>query len=540
MSFNIIIKNGKVVSGTGNPWFKADVGIKNHKIVKIGKLVSSKAERVIDVKGLVVCPGFIDAHSHSDMVIPFNPGVESTIRQGITTLITGNCGSTLAPVDEATRDLLIKHVSPHVPKDVKLEIPWKSFREYLDYEERLRVASNVGHLVGHGTVRIAVMGFENRPPTMNELEEMRRLVAEAMKAGALGMSTGLIYPPGIYAKTDEIIELAKVVTKYGGVYTSHIRGEGKTLIESVKEAVEIGEKAGLPVEISHHKASGRQYWGKTSETLKLIEEARSRGVDITCDQYPYTAGMTSLVTLLPPWVHEGGMPKLLNRLRSSEERKKIRWDIEKGLPEWENMAMANGWESIRIGSVNTDKNRLLEGKNLVEVVKEMKKPDEFTAIFDLLLEEEGQVTMIVFSQNEEDVRRVMKSPFQMVGTDSWSVAPYGVMSVGKPHPRFYGTYPRLLGRYVREARLLTLEEAIRKMTSFPAQKFRLRDRGIIMEGAWADIVIFNPEQIIDKATYDDPHKYPTGIEYVLVNGQVIIEKGTNTGVRAGKILHIAW
>jgi N-acyl-D-amino-acid deacylase len=538
LSFNLIIKNATVVSGAANPWFNADIGVKKGRISKIGRLKASDAERVINAEGLIVCPGFIDAHSHTDLVIPFNPGAESTIMQGVTTLITGNCGISLAPVAEATKNLLVKSVSPHIPKGVKLEISWNTFNEYLRYEEKLSPAVNLGHLVGHGTVRTAVLGFENRDPSAKELEKMKELVAEALEAGALGLSTGLIYPPGMYAKKEELIKLAKVVAMFGGVYASHIRGEGKTLMKSVMEAIEVGEKGGLPVEISHHKASGKPYWGQTSKSLELIEEARRRGIDATCDQYPYLAGMTSLATLLPPWAHEGGLKKLLERLKSPEERRKIRKDMEKGIPGWENMIATNGWENIRVSSVRTDENRSLEGKNLAEITRIKIKPDEYTALFDLLLEEEGETTMLLFSMNEDDVRRVMMHPSQMVGSDSWSVAPHGIMSGGKPHPRFYGTYPRILGKYVREEDVLTLEDAIRRMTSLPAQRFRLKDRGLIMEGMWADITIFDRERIIDRASYDDPHKYPEGVEYVLVNGQIVLERGKNTGVHAGKVLHI--
>jgi N-acyl-D-amino-acid deacylase len=538
LSFNLIIKNGKIVSGAANPWFSADIGVNKGRISKIGTLKASDAEQVIDAEGLIVCPGFIDAHSHTDLVISFNPEVESTIRQGVTTLITGNCGFSLAPVAQATKSLLVKSVSPHIPKDVKLEISWNTFNEYMRYEEELGPAANIGHLVGHGTVRIAVLGFENRAPSVKELEKMKELVAEAMEAGALGLSSGLIYPPGIYAKKEELIELGKVVAMFGGIYTSHIRGEGKTLMKSLKEAIEIGGKSGLPVEISHHKASGKPYWGKTSESLELIEDARSRGIDVTCDQYPYLAGMTSLATLLPPWTHEGGLKKLLERLESPEDRRRIRKDMENGILGWENIIFTNGWENIRVSSVRTDENRSLEGKNLAEITRIKSKPDEYTALFDLLLEEEGEATILLFSMNEDDIRRVMTHPSQMVGSDSWSVAPHGIMSGGKPHPRFYGTYPRILGKYVREEEVLTIEDAIRRMTSLPAQRFRLKDRGLIMEGMWADITIFDRERIIDRASYDDPHKYPEGIEYVLVNGQIVLERGKNTGVHAGKVLHM--
>jgi len=535
MVFDLLIKNGKIVNGTGNPWFKADIGIKNGKIEKIGRLDSADAEKIIDAEGLIVSPGFIDMHNHSDISVFFNPKLESTIRQGITTLVIGNCGSSLAPVNPATKDLFMKHIEAFLPSDAELEVTWNTFEEYLNKLEEIEMAANIAPLVGHGTVRIAVMGFDDREPTAEELDEMKKLVAEAMEAGAFGMSTGLIYPPGVYSKTEELVELCKVVAKYGGIYTSHIRGEGGTLIEAVKEAIYIGEKAGVPVEISHHKAAGKSNWGKTKETLKLMEEARKRGVDVTCDQYPYRAGMTSLSAVLPPWVHVGGVEEMLRRLRDPKEREKIRRDIEQGLPGWENFVADCGWENIYISSVVTEKNKHLEGKNVAEIAK-IKGKDELDAVCDLLLEEEGRVTIVLFMMDEEDIVRVMKSPLQMVATDAWAVAPYGVLGAGKPHPRFYGTYPRVLGRYVREKKVLTLEEAVRKMTSFPAQKLGLRDRGLILEGMWADIVVFDPAKIIDKATYQNPHQYPEGIEYVIVNGKVVIEKGEHTGVLPGKTL----
>ncbi|MEM2935750.1 MAG: D-aminoacylase [Candidatus Bathyarchaeia archaeon] len=526
LMFDVIVKNGKVVDGTGNPWFKADVGIKGGRIVKVGHLSSVEAEGIIDAKGLAVCPGFIDAHTHSDMTIPFGPKVESAVRQGVTTMVTGNCGMSLAPVNPAKENLLMRYIAPLMPPGRKMKVEWRTFGEYLDKMEEKGIAVNVAPLVGHGTAKIAVMGFEDRPPTAEELEEMKALIHEAMLSGAVGMSTGLIYAPGAYSKTDEIIELAKVVAKHGGVYASHIRNEGATLMEAMEEAIEIGEKAQVPVHISHHKASGRAFWGKTEKSLRLMEEARARGVDITCDQYPYEAGMTSLVMLLPLWAHEGGMDKLLERLRNPEDREKMRKDLED---------MVYGWEDIYVGYVETEKNKPLEGKNLVEIAK-ARGTDEFTALCNLLLEENGIASMVVFSMGEEDIRRVMRHHLQMVGSDSWAVAPYDILGAGKPHPRFYGTFPRILGKYVREEKVLTLEEAVRKMTSFPAQRFGLRDRGLVREGFWADLVVFDPETIRDRATYQDPHQYPEGIEYVMVNGKIVVEKGEHTGVLAGKVL----
>ena len=524
------------MDGTGNPWFKADVAIKNGRISKVGRLNGVKSKDLIDAKGLIISPGFIDMHSHSDFTIPFDPKVESSIHQGVTTLVVGDCGLSLAPVNREKEDLLMEYLSPFLPGGKKLKVEWSSFSDYLRYEEKIKCSSNIVNLVGHGTVRIAVMGFEERAPSKKEIEDMKILVAEAMDAGAFGMSSGLIYSPGIYSKTEELIELSKVVSKYGGIYTSHIRGEGITLIESIKEAIEIGEKSGVPVEISHHKAAGRPQWGKSKETLKLIEDARKRGIDVTCDQYPYEAGMTSLVMLLPPWVHEGGMNKILQRLGKSEEREKIRKNVQEGIPGWENLIAGCGWENIYLSYLKTEKNKFLEGKNLVQITKLMGKLDELTALCDLILEEEGRASMVVFLMEKDDIKRIMQSSLTMIGSDSWAMAPHGILHVGKPHPRFYGTYPKVLGEYVREKSILRLEEAISKMTSLPAQKIGLLDRGLIREGMWADIVVFDADRVKDKATYEDPHQYPEGIEYVIVNGKMVIIKGKHSGITSGKVL----
>jgi N-acyl-D-amino-acid deacylase len=536
LSYDLIIKGGKVVDGAGNPWFYGDLVIADRKIAAVGKLPQEDAERVIDAEGLVVAPGFIDAHSHSDGGVLVYPQMESTLAQGITTVVAGQCGGSPAPIDPDMRELLEERYSKQMPPGIEFKITWTTFDEYLNRVEEVGVGANIAHHVGHSTVRIAAMGFDARQPTEAELEEMRRLTEEAMESGAYGLSTGLIYPPGMYATTDEIVELAKVAARYGGVYDSHIRGEGATLLKAVAEAIEIGESAGLPVHISHHKAAGKSVWGMSVETLRMMEEARSRGVDVTFDQYPYRAGSTSLVTLLPPWAHDGGVEKLLERLGDAEDRERMRRDIEQGLPGWENFASALGWENIMISYVRSEENKTAEGKNLVEVKEMRGEPDEFTALYKLLLEEEGAAGMVIFAMQEEDVRRIMKHPLHMVGTDASSVASTGPFAMGKPHPRHFGTYPRILGRYVREHGVLRLEEAVRKMTSFPAQRFGILDRGLLRPGMWADITIFDPETVIDHATYQDPHQLPDGIPYVIVNGVVAVDKGRCTGALAGRVL----
>jgi N-acyl-D-amino-acid deacylase len=380
------------------------------------------------------------------------------------------------------------------------------------------------------------MGFEARAPTAGELDAMRGHVGEAMKAGAFGLSTGLIYPPGIFAETSEILELAKVAAEHGGIYDTHIRGEGKTLMESLGEAISIGREAGIPVQVSHHKAATKSFWGMSEKTLALLEKTRLESVDITVDQYPYKAGSTSLVTCLPPWAHEGGMERLLERLKDPELRMRIQSDIIEGLPGWETFAGELGWENVYVTNVKTDENKSIEGKNFYEIQEHRGDTDPYTSLFELILEEDGAVGMVIFAMDEKDVQRIMQHPLQMVGTDSGSSGTTGFTRRGKPHPRGYGTYPKVLGRYVREIGALTLEEAIRKMTSFPAQRFGLHRRGLLKSRMVADLVIFNPDTVIDTATYEEPHQLPRGIEHTMVNGEITVQSSEPLGILAGRTL----
>ncbi len=537
--YDIIIKGGRILDGTGNPWFYGDVGIKNGKILRIGRLDSNMAERVIDAGEYIVSPGFIDMHSHSDFTPLINPYMESKIRQGVTTEVIGNCGFSAAPLNDFLRKQILE-TSPML-REANVKLEWTSMAEYMEAIERNGVSLNLAPLVGHGTLRAFIIGYERRKPTSEELEKMKRLLAESLEQGAFGMSTGLIYPPSCYAETDEIIELCKVVADYGGIYASHIRGEEHQLLDSVKEAIEIGEKAGVPVEISHHKASGKENWGKVKESLKIIEETRNHGVEVTCDVYPYTAASSGLDSFLPPYAHEGGVEKLLNKLKCLEFRRKLREDMIKEVDNWRSIVGVIGWENMIISyweNVMISYCRghpEYEGKMISELAKQ-KNIDPFDFVFDLIIEEKASTRIVLFSMSEEDMRTVLKSPFSMIGSDSSARATYGILSSGKPHPRAYGTFPRVLGKYVREEKVLTLQEAIRKMTSFPAQKLGLKDRGLIREGMWADITIFDPEKIIDKATFMAPHQYPEGIEYVIVNGRIVIEKGEHTKEKPGKVL----
>jgi N-acyl-D-amino-acid deacylase len=536
LDYETIIKGGRIVDGSGNPWYKGDIAVIEGKIACIARCLEPEADQVIDATGLVVAPGFIDAHSHADSSTLFYREMESVVAQGITTVVAGQCGSSIAPVNPDLREELEKRWAGWLPPEIEFGITWTSFEEYLREEEKEGLGANVAHLVGHGAVRIASMGFEARAPTTGELDAMRGHVSEAMEAGAYGLSTGLIYPPGIFAETLEIVELAKVAARYGGVYDTHIRGEGKTLMESLGEAIAIGKEAGIPVQISHHKAATKSFWGKSVDTLNLLEKTRSEGVDITVDQYPYKAGSTSLVTCLPPWAHEGGMDRLLERLKDPGLRQKMRGDIEDGLPGWENFAGELGWQNVYVTSVRTDGNKYAEGKNLLEIQEHRGDADPYISLFDLILEENGAAGMVIFAMDEEDVQRIMRHPLQMVGTDSGASGTTGFMRRGKPHPRGYGTYPRVLGRYVRESGALTLEEAIRKMTSFPAQRFGLQSRGLLKPGMVADIVVFNPDTVIDTATYEEPHQLPKGVEHVMVNGEITVQLSEPLGTLAGRTL----
>jgi len=528
--FDIVVKNGFVVDGTGNPWFKADVGIKDGRIIDIGKLSSTKSEEALDAKGLVVAPGFIDMHAHSDFSLLINPLAESKVKQGVTTEVIGNCGSSAAPLDEFLKEET-RETLP-VLKEAKLKLDWSSMDEYLNRLERKGIALNVVPLVGNGNIRALVMEYNSRRPSKSELEKMKGFLAETMKEGAFGLSSGLIYPPSCYADTEELIELCKVVAKYGGIYTSHIRGEGKTLFDSVREAIEIGKKAGVPVEISHHKASGKSNWGKVKQTLNMISEARTAGVDVTCDVYPYLAGSTGLDALLPTYAWEGGIEKLVKRLKNPEIRNRLKREMKAGQP---NLFSAGDWDAIMIAYCRG--HREYEGKTIAEIARQM-RIDPFDFVFDLLIEEKASVMIVLFTMCEKDMRTVLRHSVSMIGSDSSATAPYDVLGKGKPHPRTYGTFPRVLGEYVRRKKLLTLENAIRKMTSFPAQKLKLKDRGLVRKGMWADITVFNPEKIVDKATYAKPHQYAVGIKYVMVNGKVVIANGKHTKKLPGKALRL--
>ena len=540
MGFDLGIRRGFIVDGTGNPWFVADLGVKGGRITKIGELKPNEAAKTIDATGLVVCPGFVDMHSHSDFVPLANPRAESMIRQGVTTEVVGNCGGSAAPLLGAEVES-----ARSTCREYGFELSWNTFSEYMNALDEKGIALNVAPLVGHGTVRRCVMGLQDRDPTGDELDRMKRLVGESMEAGAYGMSTGLVYPPGRYAKTEEIIELCRVVAEYGGIYASHIRGERETMIEAVKEAIEIGERGGVPVEISHHPAKIGA-WGKSVETLGLIDEARARGLDVTCDLHTYIAGSTGLSALLPPWVQEGGSERIVERLRDEKLREKIREDmIEEKIPGPGPCGLVKRgmWEKIMLSSYPDES---LVGKNIKEIA-DTRDLDPFDAYFDLLVESKAAGGVVGFYYNEDDIRRVLNHHSSMIGSDGYALAPYGVLGRGRKHPRSYGAFPMVFRKYVRGesrkdleedvgAKIIELEEVVRKMTSLPTQKLGIRDRGLLREGLWADIVVFDQNRIADTATYLDPYQYSEGIEYVLVNGEIVVERGEHTGALPGKAL----
>ena len=536
MSYDIIIKNGKIIDGAGNPWYFGDVGIKDGMIAKINTRIVEDGIKVIDAKGLVVCPGFIDAHSHSDYILILGRGftrVESFIRQGITTATIGMCGDGVAPIPPEIKEETEEHIQKMTGMPFKISLPWNTYAEYMNKLEENPCSINLACFVGYSNLRFAGgAGPENRDPTIEELKKMKEYLNEAMKAGAFGMSTGLIYAPQIYAKTKELVELAKVVAKYNGLYFSHIRGEGKTVIEAIKELIEIVEKSGcIGGHIAHHKIAAKRYWGKSKDTLKLIAEANDRGLNITCDQYPYNRGMCNLSASLPPWVREGDNEEVKTRLQDPKLKEKIKKDILEDLGEWNNLVYEDGFDKIFVASAPKGKWQDIVGKSISEITKIKDKKDDWETYFELL-RDDPQITSE--GQGEEDIRRIMTSPYQMIGTDGVGIP--NLPALGAFHPRFYGTYPRILGKYVREEKLLTLEDAIRRMTSFPAQRLGLKDRGLIREGMGADIVIFNPDTIIDKATFENAHQFPEGIPHVIVNGVMVVENNKQNRKRPGKVL----
>jgi N-acyl-D-amino-acid deacylase len=522
-----IIKNGRIIDGSGNPWFYGDLGIKDGKIVSVGHMAGDAVE-IIDVNGKMVSPGFIDGHCHSDLMILDFPESEIKLQQGVTTEVVGNCGLAPVPVNPLFKEELQNYVEPVLGKANK-DWKWKTISDYFNELDQSLISENVASYVAHGSLRIAVMGFDNRPPTREELEEMKYILEEGMKAGAIGLSIGLLYSPGSYSTKEELAELCTIVTKYNGLLSTHIRGEGNNLIPSVKEVLWIAEKTNVPLHISHLKAAGKRNWGKVTEVMELIEKARSIGMDVTCDVYPYSAGSTMLTTLLPPWSLEGGLSSVLTRLRDRNERSKMKQELIQEQEDWDNLVASTGWDSVIVSSVKSHNLKKYEGQSILSISKENGK-DPVDQAFDLLLEENGNIGIVFFHMDEKDVQQVMKYQNSLIASDSLTCY------TGKPHPRLFGTFPRVFSKFVKQEKVLSIEDAVRKMTSFPAKRFGLGNRGLLTEGYSADIVVFDIDRIEDKATYEDPSRYPEGIEYVFVNGRLTTKKKQHTLQKCGCFL----
>jgi N-acyl-D-amino-acid deacylase len=528
---DLVISNGNIIDGTGNPCYPAHIGIVEGKIACISRDISkSNTARIIDAEGMTVCPGFIDTHSHDDAYLLIKPQGDDKVCQGVTTDVIGNCGFSLAPISDKHRDDLRNALAIMGGKFLPEEF-WKlsSFNEFLTILQGAELGINVVPLVGHGTIRIAVVGFENRAPTESELAEMKQLTADAMQAGAFGLSSGLIYVPANYADTDEIIALAKVAGQFKGIYTTHMRSEGDQQMAAIEETLRIAYEAGIAAHISHHKIVGRNNWGQSKDTLKLLATARENGLAVTCDQYPYQAGSTILAAALPPHIQAQGPQVFAEKLKEPAVRQAIINEIEGGSDaQWENFIKGAGFKNIII-SVSPRHEEYI-GKSLAQIA-EMDAKTPYDVFFDLLIEERLEVIMVIFMMDEADIVRIMQDPITMIGTDG--IPGFGA---GKVHPRMIGTFPRILGRYAREQGVIRLEEAVRKMTSLPAQTFGLYRKGILRPGLDADIVIFDPKTIIDKSSFDNPSQSPAGISWVIVNGEIAVEHGQVTGATSGQVL----
>ncbi|MFZ3089371.1 MAG: D-aminoacylase [Nitrospirota bacterium] len=520
--FDIIIKNANIIDGSGKGPFIADIGISDDRIAKIGRIEES-GRQVIDVKGLIASPGFVDCHSHSDYYLIINPLAESKIRQGVTTEIGGNCGYSSAPLSGEA----LEERKNAYKKSYNLEHDWQDVKGYFNRLEMQWTSVNFALLIGHNTIRSSVIGGSSREPNKNEMSQMKEMIQQAMKDGTIGISTGLAYGPACFAKKDELIELCKEARKSNGIFTVHMRSEGKGLLEAIEESILIAKEAEIPLQISHLKTYGEENWGKLDSAFELIEKAMAEGLDVTCDRYPYIAANTGLHNVLPNWVLDGGIKRELERLKDKAAREKIKEELQQ--------AKKDVWDKIMISEVITEKNKIYEGKRISEAASIAKK-EPLDLIFDLLVEEEIAVDAIFFKMSEENLKRILKKPYVMFGSDSGARADYGALGRGRSHPRTFGTFPRVLGRYVRKEKILDLPTAIKKMTSEPCKKFNIIKRGLIKEGYFADIVIFNPDTIIDTATYEAPHKYPMGIEYVIVNGKLTVDKAKHLGTKAGRVI----
>jgi len=535
--YDLLIKNGTIIDGSGSSAFISDIAVKDGTIDRIEPSLKIDYKKVLDASDKIVCPGFIDIHSHTDATILINPKAESKIRQGITTEIVGNCGMSAAPL---TTDFL-SEISDHLTVNSDYGNPddfgkfWVTFGEYIQYLNELPLGINLMPMVGYGTLRSAVMGLKSGPPTQNEMRTMEDLLERSLEEGAAGMSTGLEYVPDSLSLTEELIQLGRVIERHNKIYTTHIRGESHTLFSAIEEAIRSGEESGCRVEISHLKLGGKVNWGKTDQLFRLLERAISRGVRLSWDQYPYIAWGTGLVDYIPRWVIQDGHQKMIEYLSDNSTRKKIRLEISNAIKMGIHAYNTAPWENVQIALVESPEYKSVEGKRIPEISKAL-NIDPLDFVFDLLIKERGSVKTLVFCMGEEDIETIMKHPHTIIASDGRAVATYGELNKGSIHPRYYGAFPRVLGKYVREKKVLSLETAIKKMTSMPAKIMGLDNRGILTPNKVADITIFDAETICDVATFENPHQYSNGIEKVIISGEVIIDQGNHTNKMVGQII----
>ena len=528
LAYDLVIRGGRIVDGTGNPWFTGDVAFRGDRIAAVGRVADHPAKREIDATGLVIAPGFIDMHSHSDFVLLEDTRADSKVWQGVTTDILGEGGSAGPYQGE---------LSPKTVTVAGEERQLRRLGEYFDVIDDARVSINVASYVGIGNIWQCVMGSSFDRPTPDQIEEMCRLVDEAMQDGALGLSSQVMMPPGSLATTDDIVALCEVVARYGGIYSTHIRNEGTGVFESVAEAIEIGERAGVAVDVIHLKIADQQYWGRMDEVIAMFEDARRRGVNVQANVYPYTRGNNNLVSIIPPWAHEGGRQELLARLRDPDQRARIRQDVINGLPGWYNhyTAVGGDWSRMLISANNSYKGLTMD-RVLSLRAGDNPPGDPLDELFDILIEQNGSVSTVYAHHTDEDMTLALRQPWCSVGSDGSALAIDGPLRRGNPHPRNFGAFPRVLGVYTRELKLLSLEDAVRKMTSLNAAKIGFTDRGLLRPGMMADVTIFDPDRVIDHATYTEPFQYCEGIEYVIVNGELVLDEGERTAARPGRAL----
>jgi N-acyl-D-amino-acid deacylase len=527
--YDLVVTGGSVLNGEGTPALRADVGIRGGRIAAIGDLAAAAATRRIDASGLTVSPGFIDMHNHSDYTILVEPKSESMIRQGVTTMVLGesrSAGPIKAGSDEARA------------RADGVTVDWTTLGGYFAKLERQHMSTNIASYVGEEQVWTHVKGYGQSPATPAELDGMKTLIAQAMEDGAMGLSTALLQPPSSFAATADLIELAKTAARYGGIYSSHIRDEGEGVFRAIDEAIQVGKGAGIRVDIIHMKIAHQKLWGRAGEIIAMVQKARDEGYDIRANVYPYTAGQNNLSSIVPPWAHDGGREKMLERLGDPAARKRMRDEVMNGLPNWYNhyLATGDGWGGMILVSLRNERNTPFQGKRMSELIA-ARGGHPADVLFDVLIEENGSVPTVFFHHSEADMQLILQQPWTSIGSDGSAVNPEGPTGRTHPHPRYYGTFPRVLGRYVRELKTITLPDAVKKMTSMNADKIGIRDRGRLKEGLAADVTIFDAARVIDRATFEQPHQFPVGIEYVIVNGQVTIDKGQHTGALAGQVIY---